>query len=77
MIARRAVPAPELIESFLEYLRPALEEHGEWDEIGTLVFDVLARGTGSRRQRDVLKKRGRFEDVVDLLTEETARGTET
>lgn len=74
--ARRAVPAATLIETFLEYLRPALEALGEWDEIGTLVLDTLARGTGTRRQREAFARRGRFEDVVDLIIDETARGTE-
>jgi carboxylate-amine ligase len=74
--ARLAVPAAQLIEKFLEFLRPALEEAGEWDEIGTLVLETLDRGSGAKRQRDALAKRGRFEDVVDLLIEETARGTQ-
>lgn len=73
--SRRAVPAAEMIDRFLEHLRPALEEAGEWDETGTLVLDTVARGTGSRRQRDAFAGRGRFEDVVDLIVEETARGT--
>jgi carboxylate-amine ligase len=72
--ARRSVPAAELVESFLEYLRPSLEEADEWDEIGTLVLETVERGTGSKRQREALARRGRFEDVVDQLVEETARG---
>jgi carboxylate-amine ligase len=75
--ARLAVPAAQLIEKFLEFLRPALEEAGEWDEIATIVLQTLDRGTGAKRQRDALAKRGRFEDVVDLLIEETASGTES
>ncbi|WP_406700318.1 carboxylate-amine ligase [Singulisphaera sp. Ch08] len=75
--ARRAVPAAQLIKKFLEFLRPSLEETEEWDEIGTLVFETLDRGTGAKRQRDAYSQRGRFEDVVDLLIKETARDTES
>ncbi|AGA29743.1 carboxylate-amine ligase [Singulisphaera acidiphila] len=73
--ARLAVPAAQLIEKFLEFLRPTLEEAGEWDEIDTLVRETLKRGTGAKRQRDVFAQHGRFEDVVDFLIDETARGT--
>lgn len=73
--ARLAVPAAQLIEKFLEFLRPTLEDAGEWDEIGTLVRETIDRGTGAKRQRDAYAIRGRFEDVVDHLIKETARGT--
>lgn len=71
----RAVPAVELIEKFLAFLRPALEEHKEWDEISTLAREIIARGTGTKRQREAFARNGRFEDVVDLIVAETARGT--
>ena len=47
---------------------------GDWDEVRALVDEVLARGTGARRQRDALAKAGRMEDVVDLIVAETERG---
>jgi len=31
--AECSVPARELVEKFLEFVRPALEEFGEWDEV--------------------------------------------
>lgn len=74
VVARRSVPAPQLIEGFLAYVRPRLEEAGDWDEVRALVDEVLARGTGARRQRDALAKAGRMEDVVDLIVSETERG---
>jgi glutamate---cysteine ligase / carboxylate-amine ligase len=74
--AGRAVPAREVIENLLAFARPALEEHGDWEEVSTLVRDTLQQGTGSSRQRQAYERAGRLEDVVDVLIEETARGTD-
>jgi carboxylate-amine ligase len=75
--AGRAVPAREVIENLLTFTRPALEEHGDWDEVSALVRDTLEQGNGARRQRRAYERAGRLEDVVDVLTEETARGTDS
>ncbi|HEY0406954.1 MAG TPA: carboxylate-amine ligase [Pyrinomonadaceae bacterium] len=72
---KRAVPAIELVEEFLTSLRPSLEEHQEWDEIQALVNETTARGTGAARQRAAYAQAGRYEDVVDLIVAETAKGT--
>jgi carboxylate-amine ligase len=69
-----AVPAQELIEKLLGFVRPVLEEQDEWDEIHSLTRDVLERGNGAMRQCAAWKKNGRLEDVVDLVVAETARG---
>ena len=75
VVGGRAVPAREMIEDFLVFLRPSLEEHEEWEEISTLVREGVERGTGASRQRKAYERAGRLEDVVDLIVEETARGT--
>ena len=72
---RRSVAASEAIETFLEFLRPALESDGEWDEVASTVFETFARGTGADRQRAAFARAGRFVEVVDLILEETSRGT--
>jgi glutamate---cysteine ligase / carboxylate-amine ligase len=74
VLERRAVPAPELVESLLAYLGPALEAAGDAEQVQALARETLARGTGSTRQREVLEAGGRLTDVVDLLVAETARG---
>ncbi|HEX8202546.1 MAG TPA: carboxylate-amine ligase [Isosphaeraceae bacterium] len=74
--ARRAIPARQEIERLLSYLRPALEAHAEWAEVSGLVHQTLEHGTGARRQVWAYAQAGRFEDVVDLIVQETARGTE-
>ena len=63
-----------MIDALLDFLRPALEEAGEWDEVAALARQTLARGNGARRQRAAFARAGRLEDVVDLIVEETGRG---
>ncbi|MEW5857833.1 MAG: carboxylate-amine ligase [Cyanobacteriota bacterium] len=70
----KTVPASERVESFLTFVRPALEEYGEWEEVSSLVRKTMQRGTGAARQREVYKQTGRLEDVVDLIVRETAEG---
>ncbi len=70
-----AVPARALIEKLLAHLRPALEEHDEWDEVSSLVREVLERGTGATRQREAYARSGNLEGVVDFIVAETAKGT--
>ena len=73
--ASRAVPARAVIEKLLAFVRPALEEHGDWEEVSALVGDTLKQGNGARRQRRIYEHAGRLEDVVEMLVEETAQGT--
>ena len=75
--AGRAVPAKEMIEKLLLFARPALEEHGDWEEVSALVGDTLNRGNGARRQRREYNRAGQLEDVVDGLIEGTAKGTDS
>ncbi|MDQ2669663.1 MAG: glutamate--cysteine ligase [Gemmatimonadota bacterium] len=67
-------PAAEIVGALLEYTRPALEAHGDWDEVSGLVAETLRRGSGTRRQREVYWRTGRLEDVVDYIVAETRRG---
>jgi carboxylate-amine ligase len=71
----RAVPAPEMVENLLSFLRSSLEEHGEWDEVSALARQVIARGNGAKRQRQAYERAGRLEDVIDMIVAETAKGT--
>jgi carboxylate-amine ligase len=73
---KRAVPALELVEKLLVFLRPTLEEDGEWEEVRALVRQTTERGNGAARQRAAYARAGRYEDVVDLIVKETARGTD-
>ena len=73
--ARRSIPAREVIQKLLLFVRPALEEHGDWEEVAMLLSDTLERGNGALRQRRAYERAGRLEDVVDMLIERTAKGT--
>ncbi|HVM00893.1 MAG TPA: glutamate--cysteine ligase [Egibacteraceae bacterium] len=72
VVAVRAVPAAGLIASFVDYVRPALEEAGDDAEVAELVGAAFARGTGARRQRRTFARRQRLTDVVDFICAETA-----
>jgi glutamate---cysteine ligase / carboxylate-amine ligase len=71
-IALEAVPAREVIESFLAFLRPTLEGLGEWSEVSGLVRQTLDRGNGATRQRRSFEESGSLSGVVDRLIEETS-----
>jgi len=58
-------------------VRPALEEQGDWEEIAALALQTLRGGTGAARQRAAYRHAGRWDDVVDLVVAETARGVVT
>ncbi|MGH8901719.1 MAG: carboxylate-amine ligase [Egibacteraceae bacterium] len=73
--AGRPVPAADRIRQLLRYIRPALEEEGDWEEVRLMVEDVLRRGTSAQRQRAVFARRGCLADVVDQLIAETAGDT--
>jgi carboxylate-amine ligase len=73
--AGRAVLAKKLIEKLLLFVRPALEEHGDWEEVSALAGETLKQGNGANRQRRVYERAGQLKDVVDALIETTAEGT--
>jgi carboxylate-amine ligase len=74
VVARRSVPARELVEAMLTILRPALEVDGDWEEITSLVRVTLDRGNSAKRQLWAFAQSGRLEDVIDLILQETVQG---
>ena len=72
--AGRHLPATELLEDFLAFLRDALEDAGDWDEVAGLVRQTLRRGNAAARQRAAFARAGKWEDVIELLVRETAEG---
>jgi carboxylate-amine ligase len=72
VVAKEKVTATIMLDRLLTYLRNALEELGDWEEIVDLVNQTQQRGTSARRQHQVLACTGRFEDVVHALEMETA-----
>ncbi len=72
--ARKSVPAREMIEILLTFLRPALEQHGDWDEVSSLVRKTCEQGNSAKRQLWAFAQAGRLEDVMDLVLRETVQG---
>jgi glutamate---cysteine ligase / carboxylate-amine ligase len=70
--AARPAPAHSMVMALLDWVRPALEDAGDWDEVSTLVADTLRHGNGATRQRAAFAQRGNMQDVVDLLVRETS-----
>lgn len=70
----KSVPAPQLIEKLLAFVRPALEKTEDWDEVSQLLNRVLESGNGATRQRRIYEKTGKLEDVVDYVAQETRLG---
>ena len=68
------VPAALLVERLLEHVRPGLEERGEWEEVEGLVRETLRHGNGATRQRAAFQRRGRVDDVVEMVAGEVTRG---
>ncbi|MBD0323164.1 MAG: glutamate--cysteine ligase, partial [Aldersonia sp.] len=68
----RPHPAAEIVQRFVEGLRPQLDATGDWEEISALTERALELGSSASRQRRALRRRGKLTDVVDLLMEETA-----
>lgn len=62
--------------ALLQYIRPALRDQGDAEIAESLLRQLLARGTGARRQRAALLRRGELGDVVSEAVRVTnlARG---
>jgi carboxylate-amine ligase len=68
-------PAAELVRALVADLRPYLEQLGDWDTVHRLSEQAIHVGSSASRQRRMLRRRGRLNDVVDLVIAETAGRT--
>lgn len=68
------VPARTLVEKLLNFVREALESEGDWQQVTQQVEATLEHGNGAERQRAAYRRAGRWEDVLELVKEETAGG---
>jgi carboxylate-amine ligase len=57
-------PAPAVIAALVEYVRPALEQAGEYSEATERLDTVLSRGTGADQQRSIYRRRSQLSDIV-------------
>jgi carboxylate-amine ligase len=68
----RAVPAVELVGALLRYLRPALEDRGDWDTAAELTRALLIRGPSARSQRAAVRRGVEWSGVAAALAAQTA-----
>ncbi|MFI7605793.1 glutamate--cysteine ligase [Micromonospora sp. NPDC049366] len=61
----------ELLDGFVERVRPAIEQHGDWDEVNDLLSGLRRHGSGAARQRAVFGRGGRLSDVVQDVARQT------
>lgn len=73
--AMEARPAPEVLASLLDFVRPVLEERDEWQEVSTTTSFVLREGTGAARQCRSQTKADDLLAVVDRTAIATTAGT--
>lgn len=70
----RSITAVESIHSLLNYIRPALEQHNDWDAVSQQVDFILTEGNSAQRQRQIYQTTGNHNAVVDYLIEQTMQG---
>jgi carboxylate-amine ligase len=58
------VPAAKALDAFVEHVTPVLEDSGDLPLVRELIDDLAQRGTGARRQREVLGRTGDLSAVV-------------
>ena len=63
-VSGKPKPAFDVVTALLDHLRPVLEEQNELGTVEFLLFQVLNRGTGAARQREVHASAGNLSDVV-------------
>jgi glutamate---cysteine ligase / carboxylate-amine ligase len=61
------VPVPAMARRLLAFLRPVLEDEGDWEEVGELLERVLTDGNGAIRQRRALARSGGFPAVIEAI----------
>ncbi len=75
-LTEQEVPAREFIGRLLAFVRPALEEEGDWSIVSSQIEQILQYGNGATRQRQVYQRTGSMEAVVDFIVAQTAQGIE-
>jgi len=73
-LSEQMLPARQLLEQLLQFVRPALQSQGDWETVSQAVETMTHKGTGASRQREIYLQTGCWQEVVDFLVKETARG---
>lgn len=70
-VSSMLVPARDVFEATVRYVRPALEKSGDLDLVTRSFEQLVARGTGSTRQRSIFETGGNLGAVVEDLARRT------
>lgn len=70
-LTNRLLPAKELISTFLDFIRPALEAEGDWQRISGGVAQLLQYGNGAMRQRAIYQQTRSFHDLMNYIVAQT------
>jgi carboxylate-amine ligase len=70
----RAAPAADVVRALLNHVRPALEDHGEWQTVAELSEALLAHGPSARRQRDAHEHGRSPAAIIAELAAQTTAG---
>ncbi|MFF9510941.1 glutamate--cysteine ligase [Streptomyces sp. NPDC014724] len=60
----RPRPAPEVVDALLQHVRDALEDYGDLHSVEGALRSLTERGTGARRQRELLRRTGSLRATV-------------
>jgi glutamate---cysteine ligase / carboxylate-amine ligase len=71
-LTSRPAKAGTVISSLIEYVRPALEEAGDYSRAQELAGTVLDRGNGAQAQRAAFQRSGQLTDVVRHVIDRTS-----
>ncbi|MDU0294423.1 glutamate--cysteine ligase [Saccharothrix longispora] len=71
LFSSRRVPAADLLRRLVRHVRPVLCRTGELRAVNALLTKVFHGGNGAVRQLRAFRRRGRLEDVVEVLTRDT------
>jgi carboxylate-amine ligase len=70
----RPRPASDVLLALLDHVGPALRDAGDLEAVRSMLADVLHRGNGARRQREVHARTGSLQEVVADLAAATMEG---
>ncbi|MFP3700779.1 hypothetical protein SB758_35475, partial [Burkholderia sp. SIMBA_013] len=54
----------EVVLALVKHIEPVLRDQGELEAMETLLFQMLVRGTGATRQREIFSTSGSLTDVI-------------
>lgn len=67
----RPADAESVVHALVEHVRDSLEDYGDYLMTRELTEQLLRRGNGARRQREVYARTGRFAEVLSTAARET------